>query len=71
VLSELGRVNEAIRTLDTALVSAPRDADVLLALGILHRNTGDTASATRYARMLVQSYPDDPRGQALLKSLTR
>jgi predicted CXXCH cytochrome family protein len=71
VLSELGRVNEAIRTLDTALVSAPRDADVLLALGILHRNAGDTASATRYARMLVQSYPDDSRGQALLKSLTR
>ena len=71
VLSELGRASEAIQTLDTALVSAPGDADVLLALGILHRNAGDTAQAGRYARLLVQAHPADGRGRALLRSLAR
>ena len=44
---------------------------MLLALAILTRNAGDTTAALRYARMLVESHPDDPRVPNLLRSLGR
>ena len=62
---------DAIRVLDSARVSYPRDRNVLLALAILNRDAGDTAAAARYARLLVESHPDDARGRELLQSLTR
>jgi predicted CXXCH cytochrome family protein len=71
VLSEQGRAADAIRMLDSARAWYPQDPDVLLALGLLSRNAGDTLAARRYARMLVQAHPDDARAQELLRSLRR
>jgi Flp pilus assembly protein TadD len=69
VLDAQGRVADAVRTLDSARVQYPRDRDVLLGLALLSRDAGDTVAARRYARLLVEAHPQDPRGLELLRSL--
>ena len=71
VLDAQGRLADAVRTLDSARVQYPRDRDVLLGLALLSRDAGDTVAARRYARLLVEAHPQDPRGQELLRSLGR
>jgi Flp pilus assembly protein TadD len=70
VLNAQGRTADAMRTLDSARAQYPRDREVLLGLALLSRDAGDTAAALRYARLLVETHPQDAQGRALLESLS-
>jgi Flp pilus assembly protein TadD len=65
-----GRVAEALDTLERALARDPRDRDLLFALAAFHRDAGRTDRALEYARRMQRAYPDDPRAQALVASLS-
>lgn len=68
-LHSVGRVTDAIDTLERARVQQPRDRDVLFALATFHRDAGRTSRALEYAEQLHRYYPDDPEARALVRSL--
>ena len=70
VLRAQGRVPEAADVLRRGVAILPDDPVMLLALARFYRNAGDTARARRYAEALLQKYPNDAQGQALLRSLS-
>jgi len=70
-LEGVHRMPEAIRVLAQGRVAHPRDRDLLFALASAYRDTGDRVSALRYARLLVESFPQDREAALLLQSLAR
>jgi Flp pilus assembly protein TadD len=65
----VGQRAAALRTLEAARQNFPYDRNVLLALGTWLRDAGDRQRALVHARTLVQAFPRDAQGQALLRSL--
>jgi predicted CXXCH cytochrome family protein len=70
-LHSSGRARQAIRRLEAARVRHPNDRNLLFALAAYYRDAGDTASAIRHARRLLEYHPDDAQTRALLRSLER
>ena len=66
MLSNLGRVDEAIRTLEKAITLTPESrqggtiADALVALGVAHDRKGDKAAAKKAFAAALQADPQNP-----------
>ncbi len=68
-LHTAGQSPEALRVLRTAHETRPADADVLIALTTISRDTGDLAAAKDYAAQLLHAAPNNPDARALSQSL--
>ena len=55
--------------LEAARAQHPRNRDLLVALATLSRDAGRNDAALRYARTLVEVFPEDPDARALLGQL--
>ncbi len=55
-----GRTRESIELLEKAAAKAPRDPDLLFNLAAVHQAQGDTATAVRYLRRLIEANPAHP-----------
>ncbi len=68
-LHSSGYTVRALAVLERAHASHPNDADLLLALATIHRDSGDLPTALRHARTLAELRPGDPRASALVREL--
>lgn len=68
-LSSAGQPDAALAVLAEAQRRHPRDADILTALALLHRDRGDLAQAVRHAELLVAAHPDLAEARDLLAML--
>ncbi|MFV1988386.1 MAG: tetratricopeptide repeat protein [Gemmatimonadota bacterium] len=68
-LNSIGDVDGAVAALERALLGAPFDQQVLVALATISRDAGRTEQAVRYARRIVELWPDDPGARQLLDEL--
>lgn len=68
-LNDAGRRADAIRMLEEARERHPYDAELVFALAAFHRDAGDFEAARRYAGLLREVAPDDPRAGALMSQL--
>jgi len=71
VLRAQGRLPDAIRELDSASARVPGDHDVLLSIATYRAEARDTAGALAAARALARLFPQDARGAALVRTLSR
>ena len=65
-LNDAGQKQQAIRALEAALVRHPNEREVLLALVLFLRDTGEDKRAAGYARRLAELEPDNPQVQRLV-----
>ncbi|MBS1172104.1 MAG: Tetratricopeptide 2 repeat protein, partial [Proteobacteria bacterium] len=65
-LNDAGQKQQAIRALEAALVRHPNEREVLLALVLFLRDTGEDERAAGYARRLAELEPDNPQVQRLV-----
>jgi tetratricopeptide (TPR) repeat protein len=68
-LQGVGQADRALAVLDAARAQHPRNRDLLVALATLSRDAGRNDAALRYARTLVETFPEDPEARALLGQL--
>jgi Tfp pilus assembly protein PilF len=68
-LLDAGERERALELLARAQQRAPGDRDLLIALATLSRDAGRRDDARRYARALVEAFPDDTGARELLASL--
>lgn len=68
-LNDAGRPAEALKVLNTALAASPNDRNVLQGLVYFSQQSGDTASAKRYAATLRELDPDEPEWVQLQQQL--
>jgi tetratricopeptide (TPR) repeat protein len=71
LLQQLGRLDEAGRTLEEALALAPADADTLLALGDHYLRRGRAREASAIADRLIAAAPGQSMGQQLKAAAER
>jgi predicted CXXCH cytochrome family protein len=69
-LHEAGELNRAMDVLARAYDRHPADRDILLTLVDYSVQSGDHASARRWARVLAERMPDDPVIQDMLRQLS-
>ena len=68
-LQGVGQADRALAVLEAARGQHPRNRDLLVALATLSRDAGRNDAALRYARTLVEAFPEDPEARALLGQL--
>jgi tetratricopeptide (TPR) repeat protein len=68
-LHDAGDVDRALAVLAEAQKRRPGDRGLLVALVTLSRDAGRTRDAVRYARALVEAFPDDREARAFLAEL--
>ncbi len=68
-LNSMQRPGEAISFLENALKIHPYDQEILYALTTLNIEQANAEKAEKYARRLVESYPEDPNYQNILQTL--
>jgi predicted CXXCH cytochrome family protein len=68
-LHSSGKIAEAIAVLERALVRAPYDRDLLLALATFNRDAGRLPAARRHAGRLAAVAPQDESVRALVRDL--
>jgi tetratricopeptide (TPR) repeat protein len=68
-LNSTGHPRRALEVLETAHRKSPGNSDILVALATIHRDQGEIDSAIRYAGLLVQEHPNDPRLTGLQEEL--
>lgn len=68
-LNSMQQPGEAISFLEKALKDHPYDQEILYALTTLNIEQANAEKAEKYARKLVESYPNDPNYQQLLQRL--
>jgi predicted CXXCH cytochrome family protein len=68
-LNQNGQATAAIRLLTTALATHPDDRDILFALAAFERDAGQLDAARQHAARLIDTYPADTEGRALVESL--
>ncbi len=70
-LNSAGRTSDALETLQKTAARHPRDRDTLMARIGISRDTGDIASAIRYAEETAAVFPEDEALAALIQALRR
>ena len=70
-LHDLGRREQALKTLRDALARFPNDGDILYALASYEIEAKDEASAVAHLEALMRLEPENEEAQALLRSLRR
>jgi Tfp pilus assembly protein PilF len=70
-LNSTGAAAEAIALLERTHQQHPTNRDVLVALVSITRDSGDLATALRYARELAGQYPADMQVRAMLMDLEK
>jgi Flp pilus assembly protein TadD len=68
-LNSIGDVDGAVAALEQVLIGSPFDQQVLVALATISRDAGRSGEAVRYARRIVDLWPDDPGARQLLSEL--
>jgi len=68
-LNSIGDVDGAVAALERVLIGSPFDQQVLVALATISRDAGRMGEAARYARRIVELWPDDAGARQLLSEL--
>ncbi len=69
--SQLGKVEQADRTLQQAVELQPNNPEHLYALVTIHRDHGNMDKAVKYARTLKNRFPDNRRFQRIYRIMKR